>query len=294
MNEKMAGETPGTDADVSRSSQIEPSGSYVAEEMPGGLDREIARLREQALLSWDKELRVLRRLGLVDGVSVLDAGGGPGFVSEQLLAALPASRVTMIDRDPAMIDQARRLVLPGAGDRLELVEASVMDTGLPDGRFDFAFARLVFQHLPDPVAAAREIGRVLKPGGRLAIIDIDEALQVYDPPNEPELEAIFRRLDADQAAKGGTRFIGRRLPRILKQAGFTDLELESVLLHSDIMGVGPLADDPNPAIWQTMVDGGQITAGERDLILASIEKFAASDPIIQITELVASGRKPGA
>jgi ubiquinone/menaquinone biosynthesis C-methylase UbiE len=271
---------------------MEQPGSYVAEEMPGGLDREVARLREQALLSWDRELRVLLRLGLADGTSILDVGGGPGFVTEQLLASLPESRVTMIDRDPAMIDQARRYLQPVAGARLDLVEASVMETGLPDAAFDFAIARLVFQHLPDPVGAAREVWRVLKPGGRIVVIDVDDTLQIYDPPNTPELEAIFQRLGAQQEAKGGSRFIGRRLPRILKQAGFSDLELESVLLHSDIMGLERLADDVDPALWQAMVDSGRITEAERTLILASIERFSQSDPIIQITVLMAGGRKP--
>ena len=271
--------------------QMEQSGSYVAEEMPGGFDRELARLRQQALLSWDKEIMALRRLGLTDGMAVLDVGGGPGFVTEQLLAALPASGVTMIDRDPALIAQARGYLQPGAGDRLAIVEASVMDSGLPDDSFDFALARLVFQHLPDPVGAAREIRRVLKPGGRLVVADIDDKLQLYDPPNEPEIDAIFSRLDADQEDKGGSRFIGRRLPRILREAGFVDLQLESVLLHSDIMGMGPLADDPDPEFWQGMVDAGSITAAERDTILAAIERFNGSDPIILLTILMAAGQK---
>lgn len=270
---------------------MELPGSYVAEEMPGGFDREIIRLRAQALLSWDRELSVLRRLGLADGMAVLDVGGGPGFITEQLLAALPASPITMIDRDPAFVAQAGRYLQPAAGDRLNLVEASVMDTGLSDNEFDFAIARLVFQHLPDPVGAAREIGRVLKAGGTLVVIDADDRLQLYDPPNEPEVEAIFGRLAADQEAMGGSRFIGRRLPRILKQAGFVNLELEAVLLHSDIIGIGPLADDPDPEFWQEMVDAGRISGRERDTVLASIERFGASDPTILIMVLVASGQK---
>lgn len=270
---------------------MEETGSYVAEEMPGGLDRELDRLRKQALLSWDRELRVLRRLGLHDGMAVLEVGGGPGFITEQLLAALPAGAITMIDRDPTMIARARRNLQPGAGDRLQIAEASVMETGLPAAQFDFALARLVFQHLPDPVGAAREIWRVLKPGGWLVVIDPDDKLHLVDPPNEPEVEAIFDRLAAEQAAKGGTRFIGRRLPRILKEAGFVNLEFEAVLLHSDIIGLEPLVDDLDPVFWQVMLDEGRVTEGERDIMLASIEKFNSSDPIVIITALVAGGQK---
>jgi ubiquinone/menaquinone biosynthesis C-methylase UbiE len=51
-----------------------------------------------------------------------------------------------------------------------MMESSVMEMPLRDETFDFAYARLVFQHLPDPLGAMREIRRVLKPGGKLVII----------------------------------------------------------------------------------------------------------------------------
>ncbi|HEY8437951.1 MAG TPA: methyltransferase domain-containing protein [Candidatus Limnocylindrales bacterium] len=268
------------------------TGSYVAERMPGGLGHEMARLRRQALLSWDRELRVLRRFGLADGMAILDVGGGPGFVAEQLLAALPSSTVTVIDRDPTMVAQASALLAPGAGPRLRVVEASATDTGLPTGQFDFALARLVFQHLPDPEAAAREIRRVLRPGGRLVIVDVDDALQLVDPPEDPIVKAMFDRLGEAQTATGGTRFIGRRLPRILTTAGFVNVDIEAVVLHSDVVALDALDDDPGPAYWQSLVDEGRITERERDATLASIEESRVSKPTVVLTVLVTGGEKP--
>src|SRR5215203_2406576 len=79
-------------------------GAYRIAEMPGGVDIEVERLRQQALLAWSEEARQLKWFGLRDGMSILDVGSGPGFVSAQLLDMLPNSTVTGIELDPVMIE----------------------------------------------------------------------------------------------------------------------------------------------------------------------------------------------
>jgi len=270
----------------------EAKGSYTASEMPGGLDVELTRLRDQALLWWPKEARTLGWYGLKDGISVLELGGGPGFITEQLLTILPNSKITVIERDPTLIEKATRYLDGKHGGRLEIVQASIMQTRLPDNSFDFAFARFLFQHLPDPVGAAREVLRVLKPGGKFVIHDPDEKLHLWDPPAEPEVEAIGERFIEQHAAQGGSRYRGRRLPRILKEAGFINLEIEAVLLHSDIRGIDVVAPKTDPSFLQQDVESGMITQEEKEILVASAEKFYASDPIVQLLVLMAYGEKP--
>ena len=74
---------------------------YKASEMNDNIEKEIERLRGQALWGWDKESRNLNWFGLIDGMSILEVGSGPGFVTEQfspfvLTATSPAWRSTPI------------------------------------------------------------------------------------------------------------------------------------------------------------------------------------------------------
>src|SRR6267378_1751438 len=176
-------------------------GSYRAADQMRGLASELDRLRAQVLLSWPREARLLGWLGLRDGMRVLELGCGPGFVTEQLLALVPHAHVTALDRDAELLGRARQAL---AGDaRVGFVQASAGATGLADACFDFVLARYLFQHLPDPEAVAREALRVLRPGGRLAVVDLDAALWGIVDPAFPEVQPIYAKTGRAQAARGG-------------------------------------------------------------------------------------------
>ena len=221
------------------------SASYEFDQENQDADSELARLRVQTLISWEREARLLGWLGLRDGLNVIELGSGPGFVTEQLLHGLPTSPITALDADREMLTRAAQY-LGGVDDgRVTYVPASVTDTGLPDNTYDFAIARYLFQHLTDPLAAAKETLRLLKPGGKLAIIDIDAALWGIVEPTFPQLQAIYAK--TGQARRGGNRRIGRRLWRTLQAAGFVNVELEAFVYHSDDLGLEPFLPqlDPN-------------------------------------------------
>src|SRR5688500_11136646 len=122
--------------------------SYKASEMNDSLDKEIERLRGQVMWEWDKAARNLGWFGLRDGMSILEVGSGPGFVTEQLLVLCPNSHVTCVEIDPDLIGPAERyLEGRGLGGRYTIIQGDVMQMDLPDDTFDFCIARLIFQHL---------------------------------------------------------------------------------------------------------------------------------------------------
>lgn len=106
-------------------------------------------------------------LGLHPGDAVLDAGCGTGRALPPLRAAVgPAGTVLGADLTPAMLDAARRA---GRGNSGLLLLADVARLPLRAESLDAVFAAGLIAHLPQPAANLRELARVVRPGGRLAL-----------------------------------------------------------------------------------------------------------------------------
>ncbi|MDK1474650.1 methyltransferase domain-containing protein [Streptomyces sp. 549] len=107
------------------------------------------------------------RLGLPPGSRVLDAGCGTGRALPALRQAVgPEGTVIGVDLTPAML---RSAALAGRDRDGLLVLADVGRLPLRDGVLDAVFAAGLVSHLPDPRVGLRELGRVVRPGGTLAL-----------------------------------------------------------------------------------------------------------------------------
>jgi len=228
-------------------------------------------------------------------MSVLELGSGPGFVTARLLDLVPHSVITCLENDLIMLAQAERYLQYRRGDRVRLVDGSIMAMPLPDNTYDFAFARFLFQHLPDPVGAAREVLRVLKPGGKLVIHDVEEEIGgVVQPTPPPEIQEIYTRAGQLQTKKGGDTRIGRKLPRILREAGYDNMDLDIMVIHSDLVGLEAMAPLWDGDLLLSAVKAGLITEDELAQVKADIAKnYAAPDAIDMYTLLFGCGQKPG-
>ncbi|HEY2203959.1 MAG TPA: class I SAM-dependent methyltransferase [Pseudonocardia sp.] len=119
---------------------------------------------------WGRELylRVLDELRVAAGGSLVDVGCGGGQLCR--LAAGRGARVTGIDTDPAVLARAGDAV-PGG----RFLRADLHELPLPPGEASATSCVQVLMHLPNPLAALRELHRVAAPGGRVAVT-------VWGPP----------------------------------------------------------------------------------------------------------------
>lgn len=236
-------------------------GSYdPARTTGGGLAGELARLEAQAELSFAEELRVLNELGLRDSGTVLELGAGPGAVTRRLRAALPQAQLIAVDIDPELLAHAR-----GAADRLLVADAAELP--LPDSSVDFVLLRYVLQHVPRPEQVLAETLRVLRPGGVVAVTEVDAGSWGTAYPAYPELAGVHARMAAAQAAAGGDRSIARRLPALLSAAGFDRPVLRPFATTNADHPTEAFAPHLGPQRLEPLVAAGVL--GLRDLALAA-------------------------
>lgn len=124
--------------------------------------------------AWQKPDEVLRALGLPEDARVADVGSGTGYFTVRLARAVPRGRVYGVDVEPDMGrylgERARREGL----DNVVPVLATSTDSKLPEP-VDLVLIVDTYHHLGDRVAYLRQLGAVLRPGGRVAVIDFREA-----------------------------------------------------------------------------------------------------------------------
>ena len=134
------------------------------DEIGGGWDE-----MQQTFFSDDVRDAVLAAAGTRAGDVVADLGAGTGFLTQGLVAR--GAGVIAVDQSLAML-HALRVKFPAADE----VECRAGDAGalpIEDGTVDQAVANMYLHHVDDPAEAIREMARILKPGGRLVITDLD-------------------------------------------------------------------------------------------------------------------------
>lgn len=141
--------------------------------------RDVQAFFERVATDWDTmrlsyyDGRVIERMAEVSGadggMTVADVGTGTGFVAAGI--APRAGWVLAVDNSPAMLAVARKNLAELGVKNVELLEGDVATLPLKDGSVDAAFANMVLHHAEDPAAMLREMARVVRPGGTVAITD---------------------------------------------------------------------------------------------------------------------------
>jgi ubiquinone/menaquinone biosynthesis C-methylase UbiE len=177
------------------------------------------------------------------GSSLLDVGCGPGTITADLADRVSPGRVVAVDASADVVAEARG-TLDGRGhDDVEVSVGDVYELDHGDASFDVVHAHQVLQHLGDPVAALREMRRVVSPGGVVAARDADYAAMTWYP-TDPDLDRWLDVYRATARANGAEPDAGRRLGAWARSAGFASVE------HS--ASVWCFADDVDRAWWGSL------------------------------------------
>lgn len=199
-------------ADVDVAAPREPSSSY----RPGRgrqRDAEMERLDRQADLTFGAEFDLMLRGGLRTDGTLLDLGSGNGTITRRLRDRLPRAQVIGADVDPqllALVPEPALLLVDG---RIPLEENAVDDV----------LVRFVAQHLPpsDRASLWAEVLRVLRPGGRVHVVDVDDSEAGVATPEQPGLRQVYAKVFHAQAALGGDRAVIGKVAPELSAAGFS-------------------------------------------------------------------------
>ena len=156
------------------------------------------------------------------GLTLLDVGCGPGTITSDLAELVSPGRVTAVEVTADALALARAEAAERGRTNIDFAVADVHELAFPDATFDVVHAHQVLQHVADPVAALRELRRVCKPGGLVAVRDSDYAAFTWFP-EIPALDDWLALYRATARANGGEPDAGRRLRSWALAAGFTDL-----------------------------------------------------------------------
>ncbi len=194
--------------------------SYDIEALPN-VQAEIERLKLQAKIFWSQERHSLLEAGLKPEYRVADIGCGSGIITAQITELLTTGEVVGFDVKAQLIIIAQMLARQTP--KMSICTGNVYSLHhVPDNSFDFVYARLLFQHLDQPLIALQEIYRILKPGGTVLIQDIDDGwIKLY--PEPPELQKLITIANQLPATRGGDRTVGRKLVQYLSQANFQQI-----------------------------------------------------------------------
>lgn len=217
---------------------------------------------------------------------LLDVGAGPGTITVDL-AELVAS-VTATEIGPDELDLARATAAERESANIDFQVADVHALPFEDATFDVTHAHQVLQHVADPVLALREMARVTKPGGIIAVRDSDYTGFCW----WPQLPPLDRWLDLYRTAaraNGGEPDAGRRLLSWARAAGLDDVTATSstwcYATATERSWWGGMWADRilNSAIAGQLTDSGLATPSDlREISDAWTEWAAAEDGWISI------------
>jgi 2-polyprenyl-3-methyl-5-hydroxy-6-metoxy-1,4-benzoquinol methylase len=208
-----------TDAFISdRSSERHKTNTRGSTYVLGHADAEVQRLLLQGRLYDGHTEYALRLAGLREGMRVLDIGCGPGdvsFIAARIVG--PSGSVLGVDAAEDVIEIANARAHHQDSVNVGFQHCAV-DQIAADARFDAVIGRLILMHLPDPVAALRQLAGLVRPGGLIAFSEND-ITATHTAPMIPEFQAIIDSITQSFQVMGLHPAFGTTLHSVFQRAG---------------------------------------------------------------------------
>ncbi|MFQ5890920.1 MAG: class I SAM-dependent methyltransferase [Gemmatimonadota bacterium] len=173
-----------------------------------------------------RALDLIRRVGLQPGERVLDVACGTGIVSRYAARRVGHfGKVTGVDINPSMLEVACR-VSAYFEPAIEFLEGSAEELPLPNPEFDVVFCQQSLMFFPDREKALKEMHRVLKPGGRIAL-NVWRS-EEFNPVYAQLIVALEKHLGSDAANIMRSPFITKSVAEmrsLFEKAGFQDIRV---------------------------------------------------------------------
>ena len=160
------------------------------------------------------------------GMRLLDVGCGPGTLTCDLADRVAPGTVDGMDAAADVVEAAAAEAAERGTSNVNFAVGDVYALEAADDTYDVVHAHQVLQHLTDPVAALREMRRVVRPDGVVAVRDSDYAAFTWAPP-DPRLTRWLDLYHQVVECNGAQADAGLHLASWVRAAGFADLEVSS-------------------------------------------------------------------